>query len=72
MKICTKPRPKNAKKSTFGGGCLNRKRHAVFKRTDKILVSFAAVFMLVAQRSSRCVTSLKTAAKETNKIYHCK
>ena len=38
------------------------------RRSVRFLVSFAAVFRLVTQRSSlvRCVTSLKTAAKETN------
>ena len=37
------------------------------RRSVPFLVSFAAVFRLVTQRSSlvRCVTSLKTAAKET-------
>ena len=38
------------------------------RRSVRFLVSFAAVFRLVTQRSSplvRCVTSLKTAAKDT-------
>ena len=41
-----------------------------------MLVSFAAVFRLVTQRSSpgeeRCMASLKTAAKETIWMQSCK
>ena len=34
----------------------------------EILVSLAVVFSIVTQRSSRCLTILKTAARETREI----
>ena len=37
---------------------------------SKLVVSFAAVFRDVTQRSARCVTFQKTAAKETAKLLY--
>ena len=41
--------------------------HQIFGPLE-ILVSLAAVFSIVTQRSSRCLTILKTAARETREI----